>query len=175
MAQESRTDGGFAPTFEYFVATESVKLQEFAYLITGNREDALDAVQDALLGAYRNWDRIVAGGKAGAYVRRSIVNANVSAWRKHRKETSWEDMSRVVDAQTAQGAAGDVVDVMWVGEMCDQLPLKQRTAVVLRFYEDRPFDEIGQIMDCSEATARSWVHRGVQLMRKNLIKGVGDE
>jgi RNA polymerase sigma factor (sigma-70 family) len=171
VAQESALDGGFAPTFEHFVATESVKLQEFAYLIIGHREDALDAVQDALLGAYRNWDRIAAGGKAGAYVRRSIVNANVSAWRKRRKETSWDDMSRVVDAAGGQTAASDVADVMWVGEMCDQLPLKQRTAVVLRFYEDRAFDEIGQVLNCSEGTARSLVHRGVQLMRKNLVEG----
>ncbi|MDR1711174.1 MAG: SigE family RNA polymerase sigma factor [Propionibacteriaceae bacterium] len=172
MGQDQWSPGSFVPTFEHFVATESVALQEFAYLITGNREDALDAVQDALLGAYRHWDKVAAGGKAGAYVRRSIANANVSRWRKTRKETTWEDMSRVVEGGAAMPSADGVVDVMWVAEMCDQLPLKQRTAVVMRFYEDASFEEIGDVLGCSEATARSHLHRGVAAMRKNLIKGV---
>ncbi|MDR1431527.1 MAG: hypothetical protein LBI99_05350, partial [Propionibacteriaceae bacterium] len=70
--------------FEEFVRANSIRLQDFAFLVIGNREDARDAVQDALLGALRRWQFV--GNDPGAYVRRSIVNASITAWRKRRKE-----------------------------------------------------------------------------------------
>ena len=50
------------------------------------------------------------------------------------------------------------------------LPPDQRTAVVLRFYEDLPFDEIAAILDCPSSTARSHVHRAVAALRARLTE-----
>ena len=52
--------------------------------------------------------------------------------------------------------------------LCGTLPPVQRAAVVLRFYEDRSFAEIGQILGCAEATARSHVHRALVSLRAQL-------
>lgn len=148
-----------AGSFEEYVAAEQGALQNFAFLIVGNREDARDAVQDALIGAYRKWDAI--RSEPGPYIRRSIVNAHISAWRKRRKEIS---VAEVTGGETA----GPGVDTLWVRQMCQTLPRKQRAAVVLRYFEDRSFAEIGVLMDCSEATARSLVSRAIAALRRNL-------
>ena len=52
--------------------------------------------------------------------------------------------------------------------LCGELPPLQRAAVVLRFYEDRSFAEIGDILGCPEATARSHVHRALATLRTRL-------
>ena len=69
-----------AARFEDYVATRSVALQRFAYLICRDVEDARDLVQDALLGLYPRWASVVAKGNPDAYVKRSIVNAGISKW-----------------------------------------------------------------------------------------------
>lgn len=72
--------------FEEYVAARSVPLQRFAYLVTRNAEDARDLVQDALLGLFPRWAQVSAGGNVDAYVKRSIVNASISRWRRSGRE-----------------------------------------------------------------------------------------
>ena len=54
--------------------------KQSAFLVTDNREDARDAVQDALIGLYPRWEQVEGG--AEAHARRRILNANVSRCRK---------------------------------------------------------------------------------------------
>ena len=63
-------------SFDDFVRRRSVALQRFAYLVTHDREDAQDCVQDALIGLLPRWDAVAATGRVDAYVNRSIVNAS---------------------------------------------------------------------------------------------------
>mgnify|MGYP002072113969 FL=1 len=147
--------------FDRFVTEHGLALQHFAYLVIGNAEDAHDAVQDALLGAFRAWPRIAADRDPGAYVRRSIVNANISRWRKRRRELVVDE----VPASTA-AAADQVVDSVYLGALLERLPTRQRAAVVLRYFEDREFADIGTVLGCSPATARSLVHRALAQLRQ---------
>ncbi len=147
--------------FDRFVADHNLALQHFAYLVIGNVEDAHDAVQDALLGAFRVWPRITADRDPGAYVRRSIVNANVSRWRKRRRELVVEEVRGGVVA-----GADQVVHSVYLRTLLERLPVRQRAAVVLRYFEDREFADIGEVLGCSAATARSLVHRALAQLRQ---------
>jgi RNA polymerase sigma factor (sigma-70 family) len=49
-----------------------------------------------------------------------------------------------------------------------KLPDRQRAALVMRFYEDLPEDEIARALDCRPATVRSLVHRGLARMKEIL-------
>ncbi|MGC4155122.1 MAG: SigE family RNA polymerase sigma factor [Propionicimonas sp.] len=152
---------GEGPDFDRFVAEHGLALQHFAYLVIGDAEDAHDAVQDALLGAFRSWPRIVADRDPGAYVRRSIVNANISRWRKRRREV-------VVDEVRGSSTSGtdQVIDSVYLTALLEGLPVRQRAAVVLRYFEDREFNDIGAVLGCSPATARSLVHRALAQLRR---------
>ena len=50
-------------------------------------------------------------------------------------------------------------DAVW--DVLRRLPERQRAAVVLRFYEDRPDDEIAALLGCRPATVRSLIHRAL--------------
>lgn len=158
-------------SFEDYVTTRSAALLRFAHHLTRNSDDAHDAVQDALLGLYPRWRQIAARGEVDAYVRRSIVNAHVSAWRKVRRIFPTADPSLVGPAPVVPDASQAVADADQALRLCGELPPLQRAAVVLRFYEDRTFAEIAAILGCPEGTARSHVHRALVALRAKLEEG----
>jgi RNA polymerase sigma-70 factor (sigma-E family) len=147
-----------------WVAARGPALQRFAYLVTGSPDEAADAVQEAISRVLPRWSRLVAHGTAEAYVRRSIVNAAISAWRKQRRLVAVADPESSTVADPSQSLAD--ADHAWA--LCAELPPQQRAAVVLRFYEDLPFAEIGRILGCPESTARSHVHRALAALRQRL-------
>ena len=149
-------------TFSEFVAGRSVALQRFAYLITGNVEDARDAVQEALTSAYPRWQRVTSKGDPEAYLRRSIVNAHVSRWRGTGRESAWDPSWLEAPAPDP---VGRLLDARLAIQLCAGLPTRQRAAVVLRFYEDRSYAEIGSICGCSAGAARVLVHRALAALR----------
>ncbi|CAN5224452.1 hypothetical protein BH24ACT12_BH24ACT12_26660 [soil metagenome] len=69
-------------------------------------------------------------------------------------------------AASVDGSRLSEHDTVW--QLCATLPRKQRAAVVLRFYEDRTYAEIAEILACSEATVRSQVHRALAALRVRL-------
>ena len=99
-----------------------------------------------------------------AYVRRMVVNAHHSAYRKNRRLIPVPDVRR--SAPAVSQASVELADLVW--RACESLPTKQRAAVVLRFYEDLDYPEIAEVLQCSESTARSGVHRGLAALRRVL-------
>lgn len=158
--------------FESYVAARGPALLRLALLLTGNTHDAQDVVQDALSRALPRWDRIAGTGDPDAYVRRMVVNAHVSWWRRlRRRETP---VSEVRPVGSAPAADTGVDRALW--EACGRLPRDQRVAVVLRYYEQLSYAEIAALTEVAEATARSRVHRGLAALRRAMAEGSeGDE
>jgi RNA polymerase sigma-70 factor (sigma-E family) len=158
-------DGDEAPDFEAWARARSPALLKFAYLVTGDRGRAEEAVQDALVSVCPRWHRIVHGGNPEAYVRRSIVNADRALWRRFRRR---ETLVGGVPVVALVDVADEVAtrDAAW--GLCSTLPRRQRAAVVLRYYEGLSDAEIGAILGCSPATVRSQIHRALGALRQRL-------
>ena len=58
------------------------------------------------------------------------------------------------------------IDETW--DLLATLPRDQRVALVLRYYEDLPVDEIARIMECRPATARTRIHRALAKLREEM-------
>ena len=90
-----------------------------------------DLAQDVLARAMLSWRRISAGGNVEAYLRRSLVNARTSWWRRHHRP-----------AAPATEYGPDLADSVATRDVVlralAQLPPRQRAAVVLRYYETSP-------------------------------------
>lgn len=157
------------PDFESWVKANGDALMRFAYLVTGNHDRAADAVQDALVAACQRWRRIVARGSPDAYLRRCVVNADTSRWRRFlRRERLEADPTFFARPGAGTDPAGKVVleDAMW--SLCLQLPARQRAAIVLRYYDDYSDAEIAAVLECSVSTVRSQIHRGLATLRNKI-------
>ena len=159
---------GPAGGFDQWASTAGPELTRFAVATIGNRHDASDAVQDAMVAVYPRWRRLSDPGAADAYARRVIVNHRITWWRRIGRRESLVDGPEIGAGGPAPGDAGDVV---FAHRLLRSLPRQQRAAVVLRFLDDLSFAEIAEILGCPESTARSHVHRALSRLREQL----GDE
>lgn len=153
-------------TFEEYVRLRGPALVRLARLLAREPHLGDDLAQEVLARAMVRWRRIVHNGDPDAYVRRMLVNANISHWRRYR--------SRIVLVAQDQdlAAAGDHSgqsadrDALW--RLIVDLPARQRAALVLRFYEDLDDVAIANILDCSPVTVRSHVMRALDRLRTAL-------
>ena len=163
MPSPSSADQRAAPLgFTEYVSGHWAALHRFAYSVTGNGEDAKDAVQDALMACYQRWNQI-ATGNPDAYIRRSIVNAHIDRWRKTGREDVVDDIDSL--ARPVSDGAEARADADLAIRLCHKLPPQQRAAVVLRYLEDRDYDEIADICGVTQATARSLVRHALTALR----------
>jgi RNA polymerase sigma-70 factor (sigma-E family) len=147
--------------FDEWVAARGPALVRLATVLTGNRADAEDVVQDVLSRALPRWSRISGVEDPDAYVRRMVVNAHVSRWRKFRRREV--PVEAVRDHAVTDGSSVEERDRMW--RACQGLPADQRTAIVLRFYEDLDYAEIADLTGVREGSVRSRVSRGIAALR----------
>lgn len=165
VSEVARVSGGGETAlgdFDDWVAARGPGLLRFAYVLTGNSADAEDVVQDALSRALPAWSRICAADDPDAYVRRMVVNAHTSWWRKFRRRES--PVAEVRQEAVVEPSAYD--DRLW--QACRRLPPDQRTAVVLRFYEDMEYAAIAALTGVREGSVRSRVSRGLATLRQEL-------
>lgn len=155
-------------SFDDWVALRGEALLRLAYVLTGNTADAEDVVQDALSRALPRWERITQAEDVDAYVRRMVVNAHTSWWRKWRRRESPAPDIRPEGVVTGpgEGIAADERARLWAA--CRALPADQRTAVVLRYYEQLDYDEIAALTGVREGTVRSRVSRGIAALRQEM-------
>ena len=175
----SRREGTVAVTtdFEDYVAQRGPALLRLATLVTGSDDDAQDAVQDALSRALPRWDRIVRADDPDAYVRRMVLNAHTSAWRRFRRKEAPVALVRTGASDDPEALGLAHLDHERVWSACLGLPTSQRVAVVLRFYEQLSYAEIAALTEVAESTARSRVHRALERLRAALGEspsGTGD-
>jgi len=148
--------------FDSYVARHGRELIRLAFVLTGDNADAQDIVQEALSRAYPRWERIAPLEDVHAYVRRMVINARTSWWRRTRRR---EVPVAEVHPERGEPSAETVVEDEALWRACLALPHDQRNSVVLRYYEGLSYAEIASLTECAEATARSRVFRGLETLR----------
>jgi len=138
-----------------------------ALLLTGDRALAEDIVQDAFVKVVGRFGHLRSGSSFEAYLRRTIVNLTKNTWRRRSVERAHQ-ADALPELRDVEAADGAVVERMMVLRTLRSLPERQRTAIVLRFYEDLPEGDIASIMRCPAGTVRSLISRGVAAMREQI-------
>jgi len=148
--------------FSAYVAARQGALLRFGYLVAGDAHTAEDLVQTALAKTYLAWDRIREREALDTYVRRIIVNEHTSLWRR-----PWKRREDVTDSLPERPApARDhraLHEELWT--QLQGLPVRQRTAVVLRYYEQLTEAETADVMGCSIGTVKSTTSRALAALR----------
>ncbi|GAA1981428.1 SigE family RNA polymerase sigma factor [Catenulispora subtropica] len=169
--------GGSAPkavqedSFREFVEASWHRLLRTAYLLTGDHGAAEDLVQTALMRSYKHWGRIERDDAPEVYVRRVMVNANITAWRRRRV------VEHFVAEPPERGGGPDhqeahaLRDELW--RTVRAMPPRMRTVFVLRYFEDMSEAEVAAVMGCAVGSVKSQISRGLAKLRTELrVEGV---
>jgi RNA polymerase sigma-70 factor (sigma-E family) len=157
--------------FEAFVLRASERLLRVAFLLTGDRGHAEDLLQTALLRTARRWR--AAREAPDAYARRALVNLSHDRWRRLKSRPSEDLRDRDASVAVEADRAEEVLDRNTMGVALQQLPLRQRQVVVLRFFLDLSVAETAAAIGCSQGSVKSHCNRALARLRQLLAEPAG--
>jgi RNA polymerase sigma-70 factor (sigma-E family) len=143
--------------FDEFVQARAGALGRTAYLLTGDHHLAEDLLQTALMQAARHWERIATSPEA--YVRRTLYHQNISWWRRRRlRETRLGD-------HDAPSMSADPDLRLTLEQALARLTAKQRTTLVLRYFEDLTEAQAAAVLGVSVGTVKSTTRQALDRLR----------
>jgi RNA polymerase sigma-70 factor (sigma-E family) len=153
-----RIEGGVLAELYAQHADDALRL---GYLLTGDASLAEDLVQDAFVRLAGRLLHLRDRGGFHAYLRQTIVNLARSHFRRKALER------RFIERQTEPPPVEppDLSDRESTRRALMELPLRQRAAVVLRYFEDLSEAQTAEVMRCRPAAVKSLVSRGMTTLR----------
>lgn len=133
-----------------------------AYLITQDADLAQDVTQDAFVKVFARFKERVPPAEFTAYLRRTIVNLCNDVWRRKRIERRHQHVSESDIAKPPRDldALQDLVSAL------RQLPVRQRTVLVLKHFEDMSEVGIADALGCSVGAVKGLTTRGLNGLRE---------
>jgi RNA polymerase sigma-70 factor (sigma-E family) len=163
------THGG--EDFSAFATSRWPGLVRLAFGLTGDRWLAEDIAQTALARAYVAWRRVSRADDPDAYLRRILVNTSHRRFRRRRVTEQPGDPPET----PVEGPADLVSERHALLAALHELPPRQRTVIVLRYWSDLSDAQIAAALGCSPGTVRSQLSRALAKLRQNPALGGGDD
>ena len=165
---------GAEAEFSAFVHRRWPQLVRLGFVLTGDACLGEDLAQTALARVYAAWPRICRSGDPDAYVRRVMVNANRSRFRKRRVA---EQLTGAVPEPPPADATRASDDRVALLAALMGLPPRQRSVVMLRFWLDMTETQVAEELGCSVGTVKSQASRALTTLRTSsgLVGEVGRE
>ncbi len=148
--------------FSAYMSARQAALYRTAYLLAGDHAGAEDLLQNAFAKLYLSWDKVRDRGALDGYVRRIMLNEHNSLWRR-----AWKRREHSIDTVPESGSS-DAYDDGASGELwsfVQTLPPKQRSVVVLRYYEQLTEAETADLLGISVGTVKSQTSRALAALR----------
>ena len=173
-----RGEPGARAAFEELVRRHQGRVYAVAYRLTGNREDALDVTQEALLKAYRKIDAWRPTGQFVPWLLRVTTNLGIDHLRK-RKRRPRERLDEAHLPET-EGAAVEPTSLdtdrqvraleiaARIRTALVVLSEKQRAVFVLRHYEGLPLADVADEMGCTVGSVKVHLFRALKKLQKEL-------
>ena len=155
------------PTMQAFVEQELLanyaSMYRLAYSYVKNEADAMDIVQESAYLAIKNASAIQDKRYVKSWLFRIVINTSISLLRKQRHEVSAQHASE-------QGTEDTYADFDTI-EALDTLNNRERTVIVLRFFEEWKLQDIANALDENLNTVKSILYRSLKKLKTELTKG----
>lgn len=165
---------GDEAAFEQLFDTYHKKLYRMAYLISGNHADSEDIVQETFLKCYLNRSKLKDSACFEGWLCRILTRTAWKIGKSSKREEPVEELWKQKENGYQQGPLEALLNNQQresVWEAVKRLPVKQRTAVVLYYYNQLSAKEVAKAMGCLEGTVKSRLHTA----RKNLERILPNE
>jgi RNA polymerase sigma-70 factor (ECF subfamily) len=133
----------------------------------GDQEEARDAVQEAFVQAWQNWERVGGYDDPAGWVRRVAINRLLN----RRRSLMRRSHALLRLGSTVLHADSPTDELLVLVQALSQLPTKQRAALALRYIGGYSNTEVAAALGVSEGTVSQHLHRGKESLRRMLEDG----
>ena len=163
-----RAQQGDREAFAVLARAAAARLDAAARLITRDRDVARDAVQEALIRAWRDLPGLRDPDRFDAWLRRLLVNACIDEIRRLRRRHLDVDITDLSNPPSIADAASAIADRDQLERAFSRLEPEERAVIVLHHYLDLPLPEVAATLRIPLGTAKSRLYRGLRQMRAAL-------
>ena len=136
-------------------------------LSVGDKDAAQDLVAEAFARAWASWRTVSRHPAPAAWVVRTALNANISRWRRRRREVPIPDPAAIADLASNDGPGG-AVDPQIMAALL-RLPSRQRQVVALRLFLDLDTSRTAEVLGIAPGTVQAHLGRAIAALRADLV------
>jgi RNA polymerase sigma-70 factor (ECF subfamily) len=167
-----RAQGGDHDAFAALAGVAIARLDAAARLILRDHELARDAVQEALVRAWRDLPTLRDPGRFDAWLHRLLVNACLDLVRRRRRRAQEVELTPLHTPSSADFSGG-VIDRDLLDRALRALDPDWRALVVLHYYLGMPLPEVAADLGIPLGTAKSRLHRALGVLRSSAVGEAG--
>lgn len=140
------------------------------------REDAEDILQETFIKTYRNLNNLDPSAKFSSWIYRIAHNQTVDTLRKRKIDAASFSIEANDAAQFLQSAADIEVEaerkemLERIETIVRELPETYRDALILRFLEEKSYEEIMDILELPKGSVATLIHRGKKLLHERMTR-----
>lgn len=150
-----RVKAGDRPSYSVLVRRHQKGLLRLSMRFVKDMDSAQDIVQDSFIKAYEKLNSFEGRSSFKSWLFQIAINTARNKLRENRHDmTDIENVHLAVGASAESSLVHSAVSEI-ISQEVEKLPFKQRTALVLRVYEDMSFKEIAEVMECPYDTAKA--------------------
>lgn len=150
-----------------YIRENQTYFYRLAYQYVGDRDLAMDLVQDAVVKALQHWESLREPEAVRSWFYRILVRERLSFLRQNRRVIYLAEPPEQI--QSSQESA--LEDREALQQAIDRLSPKLKTVVLLRFYEEMQLSEIAGITGNNLSTVKSRLYKGLKKLRESLQEG----
>jgi RNA polymerase sigma-70 factor (ECF subfamily) len=144
------------------------RLDATAWLMLRDTDRATDAVQNALIRAWRDLPTLRDPDRFDAWLHRLLVNACIDEIRRVRRRRLDVDVTDISNPPSIADAASAIADRDQLERGFRRLEPEERAVIVLHHYLDLPLPEVAATLGIPLGTTKSRLYRGLREMRASL-------
>ena len=148
------------------------KILYLSYDLVGNYEDAKDLAQEVFIRSFQRLHQFEERSGFSTWVYRITVNLAIDFRRRQSRQRrqSSQDLSNPhnprYEFEPSKTPLDELADKDQIEQALKKLSINQRTATVLKYFHQKPTNEIAQIMGCQESTVRNHIFRALGSLKK---------
>lgn len=168
----ARAKKGDTDAFQTLVHEEKEKMYKMAYVYVRNEEEALEIFQETVYKAFVSISTLQENQYFSSWLIRILINTAIAHVNKRRKVVSISQEMMETIENTDHIKLEDQIDLL---SAMEELDVKYKTVLLLRFYKDYTIKQISTLVNCPEGTVKTNLHRGLLLLRTKLKGAYHDE
>ena len=155
------------PDFAEFYRRSKDECLFTVLLSVGDKDTAQDLVAEAFARAWASWRTVSRHPAPEAWVVRTALNANISWWRRRRREVPVPDPAVIADVVYADSPGGPVDPRLMTALL--RLPARQRQVVALRLFLDLDIGRTAETLGIAPGTVQAHLGRAIAALRADLV------
>lgn len=167
----SEVKRGSHDAFRVLVESYMKQAYDVAYFVLGDHDDADDVAQEAFVNVHRSIAKFRGDSDFATWLFRIVKNCALNRLKQKKRKQRREVDLAIADKEltSVNAGLGSTENArIHIERVLHELPTLQRAVVMLRHMNGLSTRQVSRILECSEGTVKTHLHRGLKKMRDRL-------